>query len=175
MTAAEGGFYSATDADSEGEEGKFFVWTIDEVREALEPITDQVPRALEIAIEYFGLTTGGNFEGSNICYLPRPAEETAIILGMSTEELAITIARIRDQLYAVRAERVPPGLDDKILTSWNGLMLASLAEAARVLQRDDYLSAARRSGDFLLSYMVDEDGRLYRTHKDGRSKINGLS
>ena len=172
MTAADGGFYSATDADSEGEEGKFFVWTIDEVREALEPITDIVPRALEIAIEYFGLTTAGNFEGSNICYLPRPKEETAIILGMSAEELATAITRIKDQLYVVRAERVPPELDDKILTSWNGLMLASLAEAARVLKRDDYLSAARRSGEFLLRAMVNAGGRLYRTHKDGRSKLN---
>lgn len=97
----------------------------------------------------------------------------AIILGMSEDELMTALANIKAQLYAFRAERVPPGLDDKILTSWNGLMLASLAEAARVLKRDDYLAAARRAGEFLLDQMMDENGRLYRTHKDGRSKLNG--
>lgn len=173
MTAPSGGFYSATDADSEGEEGKFFVWTIEEAGAALAPISDDVPRALEIAIETYGLTPQGNFEGSNILCLPRPLAETAIILGMSLDDLVAAIARIKDQLYAVRAERVPPGLDDKILTSWNGLTLASLAEAARALKRDDYLAAARRAGAFLLDQMLDESGRLYRTHKDGHSKLNG--
>ena len=173
MTAASGGFYSATDADSEGEEGKFFVWSIEEAAEALEPIRAEVPRALEIAIEAFGMTPQGNFEGANILYLPRPLDETAQLLGMSLDDLSLTLDRIKRQLYAVRAERVPPGLDDKILTSWNGLMLASLAEAARVLKRDDYLAAARKAGEFLLHQMVDEKGRLNRTHKDGRSKLNG--
>jgi len=173
MTASSGGFYSATDADSEGEEGKFFVWSIEEAAEALEPIRAEVPRALEIAIEAFGMTPQGNFEGANILHLPRPLDETAIILGMSVDDLNAALVKMKAQLYAVRAERVPPGLDDKILTSWNGLMLASLAEAARVLKRDDYLEAARRAGAFLLNQMVDENGRLYRTHKDGRSKLNG--
>ncbi|MCY4063764.1 MAG: thioredoxin domain-containing protein [Chloroflexi bacterium] len=173
MTASSGGFYSATDADSEGEEGKFFVWSIEEAAEALEPIRAEVPRALEIAIEAFGMTPQGNFEGANILHLPRPLDETAIVLGMSVVDLNAALVKIKAQLYAVRAERVPPGLDDKILTSWNGLMLASLAEAARVLKRDDYLEAARRAGAFLLDRLVDENGRLYRTHKDGRSKLNG--
>ena len=173
MTAPSGGFYSATDADSEGEEGKFFVWTIEEAAEALEPIGEQVPRALEIVIETFGMSPQGNFEGSNILHLPRPLDETAQLLGMPLDDLIDALDRIKRQLYAVRAERVPPGLDDKILTSWNGLMLASLAEAARALKRDDYLAAARRAGAFLLHQMVDESGRLYRTHKDGRSKLNG--
>ncbi|MCY3864582.1 MAG: thioredoxin domain-containing protein [Chloroflexi bacterium] len=173
MTASSGGFYSATDADSEGEEGKFFVWTIEEAAEALEPIREQVPRALEIVIETFGMTPQGNFEGANILHLPRPLDETAQLLGLSVDDLISALDWIKRQLYAVRAERVPPGLDDKILTSWNGLMLASLAEAARVLKRDDYLAAARRAGAFLLNQLVDESGRLYRTHKDGRSKLNG--
>ncbi|MCY3915293.1 MAG: thioredoxin domain-containing protein [Chloroflexi bacterium] len=173
MTASSGGFYSATDADSEGEEGKFFVWTIEEAVEALEPIREQVPRALEIVIETFGMRPQGNFEGANILHLPRPLDETAQLLGLSVDDLISALDWIKRQLYAVRAERVPPGLDDKILTSWNGLMLASLAEAARVLKRDDYLAAARRAGAFLLNQLVDESGRLYRTHKDGRSKLNG--
>ncbi len=173
MTAPSGGFYSATDADSEGEEGKFFVWTIEEVAAVLEPIGEEVPRALEIAIETFGLTPQGNFEGSNILHRPRPLDETASGLGLSTAELTSALAKIKDRLYTARAERVPPGLDDKILTSWNGLMLASLAEAARVLKRDDYLAAARSAGEFILDHMVDDSGRLRRSHKDGRSKLNG--
>ena len=173
MTAPAGGFYSATDADSEGEEGKFFVWTIAELAEALDPVSAELPRALEIAIEVYGLTEQGNFEGSNILHLPRPLDETAILLGLSLDELSAALEVIKRRLYAVREERVPPGLDDKILTSWNGLMLASLAEAARILKRDDYLEAARRAGEFLLGQMMQEKSRLYRTHKDGVSKLNG--
>ena len=141
--------------------------------EALAPLSKDLPRALEIAIEVFGLTPGGNFKGANILHLPRSLAETAILLGLSPDELDAALAVIKQQLNAVRAERVPPGLDDKILTSWNGLMLASLAEAARVLKRDDYRRAARRAGEFLLGQMMGEKGRLYRTHKKGRSKLNG--
>ncbi len=173
MTAPEGGFYSTTDADSEGEEGKFFVWTIDEVKEALAPIEDDVLNAANIAIEYFGMTSRGNFEGSNILFVPNDAEIAAERLDISVEALEEAIVAIKDRLYAARTSRVHPGLDDKILTSWNGMMLASLAEAGRVLGRDDYLVAAERAGDFLLESMVDDNGRLYRTHKDGRSKLNG--
>ena len=172
MTAPEGGYFSATDADSEGEEGKFFVWTIDEVREALAPLDEQLPRALEIAIAYFGLTEQGNFEGSNILYLPEEPLDVADALGLTARELQDSIALIREHLYLVRCDRIPPALDDKILTTWNGLMLASLAEAARVLERNDYLHAAKLAGTFLLENMVDERGRLYRTHKAGRSKLN---
>ena len=172
MTAPEGGFFSATDADSEGEEGKFFVWTLEEVREALAPLDDTLPRAFEIAIAYFGLSESGNFEGANILTIPEEPLDVADALGLSSQELHDSIARIRTGLYDVRSERIPPALDDKILTSWNGLMLASLAEAARVLARQDYLDAAKIAGRFLLQYMVDERGRLYRTHKTGRSKLN---
>lgn len=172
MTAADGGFFSATDADSEGVEGKFFVWTIEEAREALAPLGESLPRALEIAVEYFGMTAEGNFEGSNILFIPRPSAETAEVLGLSPGQLEEAVAQIKARLYAVRSQRIPPLLDDKILTAWNGMMLASLAEAARVLGRSDYLEAARRSGEFLLKRLVGDDGRLYRSHKDGRSKLN---
>ncbi len=172
MSAPKGGFYSATDADSEGVEGKFFVWTIAEVAEALEPLQDDLPRALEIAIETFGMTGAGNFEGANILFLPRPLAETAIILGMSTEQLKRALGQIKSRLYAVRAQRIPPGLDDKILASWNGMMLASLAEAARILKREDYLAAAIATGEFLVDRMMEDSGRLFRSHKDGISKLN---
>ena len=172
MTAADGGFYSATDADSEGVEGKYFVWTIEEAREALAPLSDELPRALEIAIETFGMTQAGNFEGSNILFIPRSPAETAEILGLSLGQLSDAVSQIKGQLYAIRSQRIPPLLDDKILTAWNGMMLASLAEAARVLERPDYLDAARRSGEFLLKNLIGDDGRLYRSHKNGRSKLN---
>ncbi|MCY3574701.1 MAG: thioredoxin domain-containing protein [Chloroflexi bacterium] len=173
MTAPAGGFYSATDADSEGEEGRFFVWTIDEAREALSPLGEELPRALEICIETFGMSARGNFEGANILHLPRPLRKTAAELGMPLPELESALEQIKARLYAVRSERMPPGLDDKILCSWNGLMLASLAEAARVFGRADYLAAAQRAGDFLLRQMLREGSRLWRSHKAGHSKLNG--
>lgn len=173
MTAPEGGFYSATDADSEGEEGKFFVWGLDELQEALKPIEDDVPQAGEIAIAYYGVTAGGNFEGKNILYRPHEEDDAvAEQFGMTTETLREAIRQIKDRLYAVRTSRVHPGLDDKILSAWNGMMLASLAEGARALGREDYLVASERAGEFLVTTMIRE-GRVLRTYKDGEAKLNG--
>ena len=173
MAAPAGGFYSATDADSEGEEGKFFVWTIDEVRDALAPIENRFPNAADMAIEYFGMTAAGNFEGANILHLPQAPDLAAAHFDMTPAAWQRALAAVKARLYAVRRRRVQPGLDDKILASWNGMMLASLAEAARVLQRDDYAAAAERAGEFLLTAMMDGRGRLYRSHRDGRSRLNG--
>jgi len=173
MTNPDGAFYSSTDADSEGEEGKFFVWTMEEVEETLKVIEEDVPDAYDIAIEYWGMSKGGNFEGKNILYVPSDDEIVAKRLGLTIEEMHEKLRQIKDRLYATRTSRVHPGLDDKILTSWSSMMLASLAEAARVLKRDDYMAAAERCGDFMLEAMMAEDGRLYRTHKNGESKLNG--
>lgn len=156
MTSAEGGFYSTTDADSEGEEGKFFVWYQEELYDLLGDEDG------DIAVEYWGVTPGGNFEGHNILHVPN---EDGVV--------ADRLDAIKDKLYAARTQRVHPGLDDKILTSWNGMMLASLAEAARVLQRNDYRDAAVRCAEFLLRELRMEGNRLLRTYKDGRAKING--
>ncbi len=166
MTAPEGGFYSTTDADSEGEEGKFFVWTADELRDLLGDEAD-------IAIEYWGATARGNFEGANILYVPNDDVTVAERLGLSVDELRAKLAAIKDTLFAARTQRVHPGLDDKIVTAWNGLMLASLSEAARVLKRADYHDVAVRCADFLLDQMMTADGRLLRIYKDGQAKING--
>jgi uncharacterized protein len=166
MTNAEGGFYSTTDADSEGEEGKFFIWTLAELE-------DLLGADAEIAIEHWGVKPHGNFEGANILYVPHDEAISARRLGLTPEELSAKLAAIKDTLYAARAQRVHPGLDDKILTAWNGMMLASLAEAARVLNRDDYRAAAERCGEFLLRDLRAADGTLWRTHKNGQSKING--
>jgi uncharacterized protein len=166
MTAPEGSFYSTTDADSEGEEGKFFVWSKDELEEIL-------GENAKIAIEYWGVSARGNFEGHNILNVPNDDSIAAKRLDMTEDELAQKLTAIKDKLYAVRSQRIAPGLDDKILAAWNGMMLASLAEAARVLGRKDYTQAAIRNGEFLLSAMMKDDGTLYRTHKGGKSKLNG--
>ena len=132
-----------------------------------------MPNAVDIAVTTFGMSWSGNFEGSNILNLPQELQVVADQLGMTgAAELDAALRSIKEQLYAARAERIPPALDDKVLSSWNGMMLASLAEAARVLERADYLEAAARAGEFLLRVMIDERGRLYRTHRDGRSKLN---
>ncbi len=166
MTAPEGGFYSTTDADSEGEEGKFFVWTRDELIELLGD--DAV-----IAIEYYGVSARGNFEGKNILFVPNEDHVVAERLNLSLDELHQRLETIRDTLYAARSQRVHPGLDDKILAAWNGMMLASLSEAARVLDRRDYREAAERCGAFLVETMITDEGRVWRTYKDGRAHING--
>lgn len=165
MTSPEGGFYSATDADSEGEEGKFFVWSKTELESLL---GDDAPAA----VEYWGVTTRGNFEGHNILYVPNDEVVVAERLKLTVDELRARLAAIKDKLYAHRTQRVHPGLDDKVVTAWNGLMLASLAESARVLVRDDYRTAAVRNGEFILRALL-KDGRLRRTYKDGVSKVNG--
>lgn len=167
MTGPDGGFYSTTDADSEGEEGRFFVWYQEDLYDLLGD------EDADLAIEYWGVTPGGNFEGANILHVPNEDRIVADRLHLTLEELHTRLAAIKDKLYAARTHRVHPGLDDKILTAWNGMMLASLAEAARVLEREDYRTAAVRNGDFLLRELLAEDGRLLRTYKNGEAKING--
>jgi uncharacterized protein len=171
MTSPAGAFYSTTDADSEGEEGKFFVWTPQEVRDVLSP------EEATAALAYWGITERGNFEGHNILNVPVEEDIVAANLGISVTALQERIAAARRKLYDVREKRVHPGRDEKILTGWNGLMLASLAEAARVLNRDDYNQAAVRNAEFLLANMKHGEGdsvRLWRSHKNGKSALNGV-
>jgi uncharacterized protein len=167
MTHPAGGFYSAQDADSEGVEGKFFVWSPDEMRAVLGD-----PALARAALAYWGVDDGPNFEGHSILFVPRDPEEVAGTLGLTADELATTIERARGLLYAEREKRVHPGLDDKVLASWNGLMLAAFAEAAAVLGRADYLAVAVRNALFLTRQMV-RDGRLLRSWKDGQARITG--
>jgi uncharacterized protein YyaL (SSP411 family) len=167
MTHASGGFFSAQDADSEGVEGKFFVWSPEEVREALADA-----ELTRVAQAYWGVDDGPNFEGRSILFLPRAPEEVARRLGLSAERLTELVARARAALYEARERRVHPGLDDKVLAAWNGLALAAFAEAGRALGRADYVAAAVRNARFLTDAMVD-GGRLLRSWKDGRAKIKG--
>ena len=166
MTSPEGGFYSAEDADSEGEEGKFYVWTPKEIGGVLHPDDAR------LALRFWDVTEGGNFEGKNILNVPRPPEVVADEFGLSPEGLWDRIVGIREKLLAFREERVRPGRDEKVLAAWNGLMLRAFALAARVTGRDDYREAARQNATFLLENMKT-DGRLHRSHKDGRARFNG--
>ena len=167
MTHSGGGFFSAQDADSEGVEGKFFVWSPEEIRGALPDA--ETARA---ACAYWGLDNGANFEGHNILFVPREPTEVARELGLSPERLADLIAQARTLLYAAREKRVHPGLDDKVLAGWNGLALAALADAGRALDRPDYIAAAVKNAEFLISAMV-EGGRLLRSWKGGQARIKG--
>jgi uncharacterized protein YyaL (SSP411 family) len=167
MADPAGGFHSAQDADSEGVEGKFFVWSPEEIRAVLGDET-----LARTALAYWGVDDGPNFEGHSILFVPREPVEVAASLGIGPDELVTRLARARQALRAHRDQRVHPGLDDKVLTSWNGLMLAALAEAAAALGRPDYLAAAVRNAGFLTSSMV-RDGRLLRSWKGGQARITG--
>ena len=167
MTHPAGGFFSAQDADSEGVEGKFFVWTPEEIR-ALIPDGETA----EAALAFWGVADGPNFEGHSILHVPRAPAQVAERLGITVERLAERIVGARGVLLAAREGRVHPGLDDKVLASWNGLMLTAFAEAGRALGRSDYLAIATRSAEFLTSQMI-VDGRLRRSWKDGRPHILG--
>ncbi|PYQ24265.1 MAG: hypothetical protein DMF81_06030, partial [Acidobacteria bacterium] len=170
MTAPAGGFYSATDADSEGEEGKFFVWTPAEVRDALGPDDEELARRF---CAYYDITEKGNWEGKSIPNTPRSLDDVAREVGVPPEELRRSLESARARLYEARSRRVPPGLDDKVLTAWNGLMISAFAEGARVLGEDRDLEDARRAADFLLAALRRPDGRLWRTWRAGRAHVEG--
>jgi len=166
MRGPEGGFYSALDADSEGEEGRFYVWTPDEIREALQASTTMRIKfssyLLENLMRYYGVREQGNFEGRNVLHLAQGADAP------EPEGLA----EMRRALLEARAGRVRPGLDDKRLASWNALIIVALAEAGAVLERPDYLDAARTCAEFVWEEMRDADGHLLRTYKDGEARLN---
>jgi uncharacterized protein YyaL (SSP411 family) len=155
MTAPTGGFYSTLDADSEGEEGKYYLWDEAELRERLGASADAL-------IAHWGVTTGGNFEGRNILQVAG---------GRKPDDRLVRSAK--QLLYEARAKRVWPARDEKILASWNGLMLRAVAEAGRVLDGVAYRQLAIRNGEFLFREMV-RDGRVYRSHKDGVTRISGF-
>jgi len=166
MLSPEGGFYSTQDADSEGEEGKFFLWTPAEIEAAL------LPDDAQLFMLYYDVTPQGNFEGKNILHVEQDAQTIADKAQVSLENLQASLQLSRERLFKVREKRVRPGRDEKILTSWNGLMLRSFAEAARYLDRPDYLQVAINNAEFLLRELY-RNGRLLRTYKDGHAHLNG--
>ncbi len=170
MRHKDGGFYSSYDADSAGEEGKFYVWQPEEIRQVL-------GEDAELFMLYYDVTERGNWEGQSILNTPRAPEEVANLLNMNLDEFKARLATSRQKLYDVRSQRVWPGLDDKVLTAWNGLALAAFAEAARLLSRPDYIRTAQENAEFLYQNMRTETasgtGRLLRTWKAGtKAKYN---
>ena len=166
MLNPQGGFYSTQDADSEGHEGKFFIWTPKEIGEILGEEEGKV------FCRYYDVTAQGNFEGANILNVPRPLEQVARELSLSPGELSRILSEGRQRLFREREKRIKPHRDEKILTGWNGMMAVSFVEASVVLQRADYLEVARRNARFLLKHLCRK-GRIFRTHKDGVSKLRG--
>jgi uncharacterized protein len=160
MRGPEGGFHSALDADSEGEEGRFYLWTSDEVDEALEGVGS--PGLADEVIAYYGVTEGGNFEGRSILHVP----------GGASAPPPAELDEARRAMYTYRSRRVWPGKDDKRLCSWNALMVGALAEAGASLPCRDYLDAAVACAEFIWRDLRDENGRLLRTYKDGRAHLS---
>jgi len=166
MTSPQGGFYSSLDADSEGHEGKFYVWPEEEIDSLLGEDSS-------LAKAHFGVTTRGNFEGKNILNVAVEAGATAARNGITTDELAEKIGVAKKILYAERAKRIWPGRDDKILAGWNGLMLRGVAAAARVFGNREHARLALANGEFLFHEMV-RNGRVMRSHKNGETRIPGF-
>ncbi|TAJ07318.1 MAG: DUF255 domain-containing protein [Nitrospirae bacterium] len=166
MTSPDGGFYSATDADSEGVEGKYFVWTPEQIR-AVIPDETEARRFCS----FYDITPGGNWEQASIPNRPRSWEAVAQELGIEPEELRRTVEQVKPLVYEARRQRIPPALDDKILTAWNGMMISAMAEGTRVLLAPRYLQTAERAADFLLTSLSRPDGGLYRTYRAGKAHL----
>lgn len=167
MTHQEGGLYSAQDADSEGEEGKFYLWTKKEIREILQ---DQL--AIDAFCEHYGVTEGGNFEFRNILNVRSPVSAVALRYGKKPEEVEKIVADASAKLFAEREKRIRPGRDEKILASWNGLMISGFAKGYAVTGDGRYLDAAKNATRFIEGKLASPDGRLMRTFKDGQAKLN---
>ncbi|HMU33170.1 MAG TPA: thioredoxin domain-containing protein [Pyrinomonadaceae bacterium] len=166
MTNPSGGFYSSQDADSEGEEGKFFVWSEREIDDLLGDDSN----AFKF---FFDVSKDGNFEERNILNRPRTIDSAASALKIEPFELFSLIENAKQRLFDAREARVKPHRDEKVLASWNGLMLAAFADAAGVLGDDKYLKTAEKNAEFLLSKMLTLSGRLFRSWKAGEAKLNG--
>ena len=173
MKSLTGGFYSAEDADSEGEEGKYYLWRHDEIERLLEP------SEAELVVRVFQVKKAGNFvdplaggkTGHNILHLEKPTAELASVLGISEESLRQRMAAIRMKLFVARERRTRPHKDDKILTDWNGLMIAALAKGAQAFADQVYLKAAQKAVNFIVKNMREVDGRLFHRHRDGEAAI----
>ena len=175
MSSPEGGFYSAEDAESEGEEGKFYVWTASEIRKAL-------GKEADFAIKVFNVETDGNFAdvsgakiGSNILYMKRSIADLAYDLKISEQDIRKQMESIRQQLFSMRTKRLRPHKDDKILAGWNGLMVAALAKAAQAFDESKYAEAAKKATDFILGSLRRQDGRLLHMYRGGQTSVTAYA
>jgi uncharacterized protein YyaL (SSP411 family) len=165
MRHPDGGFFSSQDADSEGVEGKFFVWSRDEL----------VSIAGEAVATAFGASPSGNWEGSNVLWRPHPIEAVAEELGVDPPQLERDVEAARGRLFEIREKRVPPATDDKVLAAWNGLAISALAEAGRAFGEPRYIDAAVQAADFVLTRLRDDAGRLLRSWRDGKAGRPGYA
>jgi uncharacterized protein len=175
LTSPEGGFYAAEDADSEGEEGKFYLWTEKEVRKALPP------EDADLAVTLFNVKTAGNYaeavqkqNGQNILHVTKPLEQIASESQLTLNELTSRLERIQSLLFKAREKRVHPTKDYKILVDWNGLMIAALAKASSIFNEPRYLHAAIKATEFILNKMKDENGMLYHRYAKGEKAVEGF-
>ncbi len=164
--AENGGFYSTQDADSEGVEGKFFVWEPNDVEDVIGE------ENAEIFCEYYDITPHGNFEGENILHVQTPPDIFARKLRMELEDLEALLADGRQKLFEEREKRIKPGLDDKILTSWNGIMIRGMAMGYQLTGKPEYLEACEKSAEFVLTTLSQDNGLLLRTYRAGKSHLN---
>ena len=167
MTDDSNGFYSSLDADSEGEEGKFYVWDTEELKELL-------GGDYEIFASYYNVKDGGNFEGHNILNVNLGMKESSFMRNMKEEEFNAVIERSNKKLMEVRSKRIRPGLDDKIITSWNALMISGYVEAYKALKNPSYKQTAIDAMAFILNKQMQDDGRFNRNFKEGKSTINAF-
>jgi uncharacterized protein YyaL (SSP411 family) len=176
MTSPEGAFYSAEDADSEGEEGKFYLWTSDELEKILSN------EEAYLAMRVFNIKKAGNFAeeasgkktGGNILHLKKSLAEIASELKLSSKDLSKNLESIRVSLFKTREKRVRPLKDDKVLVDWNGLIIAALAKAAVAFDEPAYERAARKASDFILNNMHNKQGRLFHRNREGQSSITAF-
>jgi uncharacterized protein YyaL (SSP411 family) len=175
LMSSEGGFYAAEDADSEGEEGKFYLWSEDEIRELLPP------ENAGLAIKIFGVEASGNFAeairkrtGKNILHFNKPLQTLASESNLTIDNLISRFGKIRNLMFKAREKRVHPDKDDKILVDWNGLMIAALARASNVFDKPKYLHAAIKAADFILDKMRHENGKLWHRYAKGEAAIEGF-
>ena len=166
LQSEAGGIYSTEDADSEGVEGKYYVWSHREVVELLGDDAD-------LFCQYFDVTPQGNWEGTNILHVPRELDVVAQVAGKSEDALVAALTRGMKTLFEARQNRVRPGLDDKVLSGWNGLMISALAQAGAVLDEPTYVEAAAKAARFVLDEMT-KDGDLLRSYRDDSAKIAGF-
>ena len=168
MARVGGGYYSTQDADSEGEEGKYFVWRPEEIEQTLGDGTGQ------LLCRYLGVTEDGNFEaGSSVLHVDAELRELAQSSGMDEEELERLVEAGKGRLFEVRQERIAPARDDKIIVAWNGLMMSAMAQGYNILREPSYLDSARGTASFILSELVVE-GELMHTWKDGRARFRAF-
>lgn len=177
LTSPEGGFYCGEDADVEGEEGKYYLWTLEEIRSVLSPEDS------ELITKVFNLSEGGNFEEeirgrktrTNIFYMPRSLEVLASELKIPVDEVESRVKLAKEKLLSVRNKRKRPAKDDKVLTDWNGLMIAALAKGFQVFGDEKYLKAAEKAADFILKSLYSPDIRLLHRYREGKSGISGTA